>query len=388
MSRPTAAMDRAPSTTSSPLASGTRALREVVQLDARIVAVFIASRLLVILVALAVESLAPREPGFVPGADGPILTSLTSWDGFYYMSIVTHGYQAQPVAGSYSNVAFAPLYPLLVGLLARPFPGFEGLVSIVTSNLAFLAALPLLVRLGTPYLGPDRASRAAVLLIIYPFAAVFAMAYTESLFLLLTVGAFLAAERGHRATAGVLVALAVLCRLQGVVLILPLLILMLRQDGWRPRPSDAWLLLGPVAFAGFLAYVAAITGSPTGFLDAQQAWGREGVGGAAPDETIAASFSIYQAALLATLLWSVFLLVYVRADRLRLEYALVPVLFMAAALSSGSLEAIGRITMLAFPYVWLLARRESVLARRVWPVVSISLFVVIAILMFAGIWVP
>jgi hypothetical protein len=364
------------------------ALREDLQLDRRILALFVGSRLLLVAVALLVEALVPREPGFVPGAGGPILSSLTSWDGFYYMSIATGGYQAEPVAGSYSNVAFAPLYPLIVGLLARPFPGFEGLVAIVVSNLAFLAALPLLVRLGTPYLGASRASLAAALLVIYPFASAFAMAYTEGLFLLLTVGAFLAAERGHRATAGVLVALAVLCRLQGVVLILPLLILMLRQDGWRPRPSQAWLLLGPVAFAGFLAYVAAITGSTTGFLDAQQAWGREGVGGAAPDETIAASFSSYQAALVVTLLWSVFLLVHVRVDRLRLEYALVPVLFIAAAMSSGSLEAIGRITMLAFPYVWILANRRSWIARRAWPLVSVVLFTAVAALTFAGVWVP
>ena len=50
-----------------------------------------------------------------------------------------------------------------------------------------------------------------------------------------------------------------------------------------------------------------------------------------------------------TLLASMFLLVFVRVDRLRPEYWLVPVLFIAAELSSGSLEAVGRITMLGLP---------------------------------------
>ena len=121
----------------------------------------------------------------------------------------------------------------------------------------------------------------------------------------------------------------------------------------------AWLLLGPLAGVAFLAYIATVTGAATAFLDAQQAWGREGIGGAAPDGTIAAMFTPYQGALILTLLASCFLLIFRRVDRLRLEYFLVPVLFIAAELSSGSLEAVGRITMLAFPLVWILANRRS-----------------------------
>lgn len=359
-----------------------------IALDGGVVAVFVASRLLIILAAIVAEYLLPRNPLLVPGDGAPILTSLTSWDGWYYLGIVRDGYQAAPVDGAYSNVAFPPLYPLIVRLLSLPFPGAAGLVAVVVSNVAFLVALGLLVRLGTPYLGRRRASLAASFLVIYPFASVFAMAYTESLFLLLMLAGFLAAERRHRAWAGIFLALTVLCRLQGVALVLPLLIVMLRQDGWRLRISHAWLLLAPLAAVGFLGYVAAVTGSPTAFLDAQQAWGREGVGGAAPDQTIGAMFSPYQGALLATLLWSTFLLVFVRVDRMRAEYWLVPVLFIAAELSSGSLEAVGRITMLAFPLVWILGNRRSLFARRAWPMISAGLFMVIALLSFGGYWVP
>jgi hypothetical protein len=293
-----------------------------------------------------------------------------------------------PVSGAYANVAFPPLYPAFVKLLSLPFPGYEGIVAVVVSNLAFLVALGLLVRLGTPYLGRRRAALAAGLLAIYPFASVFAMAYTESLFLLLIVAAFLAAERGHRAWAGICLALAVLCRLQGIALLLPLLIVMLRQDRWRPRASQAWLLLGPIAAAGFLVYVASITGTATGFLEAQQAWGREGFAGAPPTGTIAAMLTPYQGALILTLLASVFLLVFVREDRLRPEYWLVPILFVAAELSSGSLEAVGRITMLAFPFVWILANRRSAFTRRTWPLISVGLFSLVAVLQFGGYWVP
>lgn len=358
------------------------------RLDGGLVALFVASRLLILVAAFVAEALIPRNPLLEPGADGPILRSLTSWDGWYYLGIVREGYQADPVSGAYSNIAFAPLYPLLIRLLSWPIPRSEGVVAILIANVAFLVALGLLVRLGTPYLGRRRATMAAGLLVIYPFASVFAMAYTEGLFLLLMVAAFLAAERGHRAWAGIFLALTVLCRLQGIALILPLLIIMLRQDGWRPRPSHTWLLLGPLAGAAFLAYIATVTGSATAFLDAQQAWGREGIGGAAPSGTIAAMFTPYQGALILTLLASSFLLVFRRVDRLRFEYWLVPILFIAAELSSGSLEAVGRITMLAFPLVWILANRRSIFARRGWPLVSVGLFAIVAVLQFGGYWVP
>jgi hypothetical protein len=358
------------------------------RLDGGLVALFVASRLIVVVAAFVAEALIPRNPLLDPGADGPILRSLTSWDGWYYLGIVRDGYQADPVSGAYSNIAFPPLYPVLVRLLSWPIPGSEGVVAILLSNVAFLVALALLVRLGTPYLGRRRATVAAGLLVIYPFASVFAMAYTESLFLLLMVAAFLAAERGHRAWAGVFLALTVLCRLQGIALILPLLIVMLRQDGWRPRASLGWLLLGPLAGVAFLGYIATVTGAPTAFLDAQQAWGREGIGGAPAGTTIGAMFSPYQGALVAILAASTFLLVFVRVDRLRPEYWLVPVLFIAAELSSGSLEAVGRITMLAFPFVWILANRRSVFARRAWPMVSVGLFAIVAVMQFGGYWVP
>jgi len=365
-----------------------RAITDEIALDGGLVGVFVVSRLLVIVAAIVAETLIPRNPLLVPGDGAPILTSLTSWDGWYYLGIVRDGYQAPPVAGDYSNVAFPPLYPFIVRVLSLPVPGAAGLIAVLVSNVAFLVALGLLVRLGTPFLGRRRASLAAGLLVIYPFASVFSMAYTEGLFLLLMVAAFLAVERRHRAWAGIFLALTVLCRIQGVALILPLLIVMLRQDSWRPRPSHAWLLLGPLAGVVFLGYIAVVTGSATAFLDAQRAWGREGVGGSAPDQTVAALFSPYQAALLLALLASVFLLVFVRADRMRPEYWLVPVLFISAELSSGSLEAVGRITMLAFPLVWIIAGRRSLVARRAWPVASTGLFTAIALLSFGGYWVP
>jgi hypothetical protein len=358
-------------------------------LDRRIVSAFLVSRLLVLVAAVIAEGFIIRNSALTGGADGPILRSLTSWDGWYYLGIVRDGYHATPVSGAYRDVAFLPLFPLIVRILSAPWPAFAGLVAVIVANVASLVSLGLLRRLGELHLGRHRASVAASLMAIYPFGWAFAMAYTESLFLALTVGAFLAAERRHRVLAGVLLGLATLCRFQGLVLVLPLAILMARQDGWRLRASLAWLALGPAALLGFMVYIGSVTGSPTAYLDAQLAWGRAGIGGAAAaGGSIAAQFSAYQAALLVVLCAAIFPLVFVRRDRLRWEYVLIPVLYVAAEMASGSLEAVGRVTMLAFPYAWILANRRGFVMRAWWPAVSAALFTALAILAFGGYWVP
>src|SRR4051794_6784323 len=358
------------------------------RLDGGIVAMFVVSRLLLVVAAVVAEAFISPNPNFTHAAGGPLIQSLASWDAGYYLGIATGGYHAQAVVGAYRDVAFAPLYPALVGVLSIPWAAYASVVAVLVSNVAFLFALVLLARLGTPYLGRRRAALAAGFMAIYPFASVFGMAYSESLFLLFVVAAFLAAETRHRAWAGVFLALAVLTRIQGLGLILPLWILMLRQDEWRPRWSQGWLLLGPLALAGFVAYLAALTGSFTAIQDAQAAWRRTGIGSFSSDTTVAARFTPYQAALLVTLAWSVFLLVFVGVDRRRPEYWLVPVIFIAEVLAGGTLESVGRYTMLAFPYMWILAKRRSLFARRTWPLVSAGLFTAIAVATFTGYWVP
>ena len=78
------------------------------RLDGTILASFVVSRVLVLAAALAAEYLIVRNPLLIPGDGSPILTSLTSWDAWYYLGIVRDGYHADPVAGLYRDTAFLP----------------------------------------------------------------------------------------------------------------------------------------------------------------------------------------------------------------------------------------------------------------------------------------
>ena len=83
-------------------------------IDRPLVTAFVLSRLVVLLAAVAAEYLLARNPLLTSGDAAPLLRSLTSWDGMYYLGIARDGYHAAAVSGADHDYAFAPLYPMLV----------------------------------------------------------------------------------------------------------------------------------------------------------------------------------------------------------------------------------------------------------------------------------
>ena len=83
-----------------------------------------------------------------------------------------------------------------------------------------------------------------------------------------------------------------------------------------------------------------------------------------------------------------FLLVYLRPDRIPLAYALIPILTVASVFASGNLQSIGRLGMVAFPYLWIVAGRRSSWFRATWPAVSAGLLAMLSLVIFAGWYQP
>jgi hypothetical protein len=141
------------------------------------------------------------------------------------------------------------------------------------SLLAAAAAFVLLHELARTLVGAGAARRTLLYLAVFPTSFFLGAVYSESLYLLLTVAAFLAAMRGRFATAGVAAGLAVLTRPTGVML-LPALALI----GWRsPARRDALARLAvalPIA-AAWPLWLWARFGHPLAFLGAEKhAWHR------------------------------------------------------------------------------------------------------------------
>jgi hypothetical protein len=228
------------------------------------------------------------------------------WDSVWFLNIAQHGYGD---AHDHAQTAFYPLFPLLARA-AGWIVGSALLGGVVVSLACFLAALVLLYKLAALELG-ERDARGTVLLMAFaPTAFFFSAVYSESLFLLVSVGAFLAARRGRWAWAGALGGLAALTRNSGVLLLVPLALLFLygpRADrvgiGFRPpvtasgdlratsraasrdlratsrlrprhplTPQILWLALVPLGLALYLGWCALAFGDALAPYHAQALW--------------------------------------------------------------------------------------------------------------------
>ena len=212
------------------------------------------------------------EPALTHALADPVLAPLARWDSVWYLRIAQSGYR-----DSAARTAFFPLYPLLVRGVGTLFGGSPGALlaaAFLVSLAAFLAALVLLHRLTELELGRRLARPALLLLAVFPAAVYFGVPYSESVFLLLAVGAFYAARTGRWAWAGTCAGLASGTRSAGLLLLLPLALIW-----WQSRPrrigDAAWLLLAPAGIAAYAAWLGLVEGDALRFLDVQEAWSRE-----------------------------------------------------------------------------------------------------------------
>jgi hypothetical protein len=199
-----------------------------------------------------------------------------AWDSGWYFDIARRGYYFNP--DGQSSIAFFPLYPMLMRVVAAPFGGSERAIwiaGIVISMAAFVAALLVLHTFSMRLLGNREAARRTILYIaVFPFSLFFTRVYTESLFFLLTVVAIASAYDRRWWRAGLAGGLAALTRSNGILVILPLLYFAV-QDRPRVRVLVSRLTaltVVPLGLAVYCAYVYTLTGNPLAWLDAQQSW--------------------------------------------------------------------------------------------------------------------
>jgi hypothetical protein len=239
------------------------------------------------------------DPGRLTAPFSPfanlLLAPVARWDSVWYLAIAHDGYvdPSEPVrTGLHAKSAFYPLYPLLAHVTGWVV-GSDLIGGLVVSLACFLGALVLLRRLAEIELGTEGARGTLLLVAFFPTAFFFSAIYSESLFLLLSVGAVLAARQGRWTWAGIAGGLAALTRNSGVLLAVPVVLLFLygpradrvavarAADAWgrlRPRfplaPQLLWLALIPAGLGAYLAYSAIALGDALAPFHAQALWMR------------------------------------------------------------------------------------------------------------------
>jgi len=312
---------------------------------------FITSRLLVIGVILLSKMIV------IPGQfshPGGLLSILTHWDGGWYLRIADEGYSFTP--GKPSSVGFFPLYPLLIWLLSAAV-GNAPIVAVVISNSALLAAgllLNALIRLDHR---DEAISCAAVMLLMFsPVSFFFSSAYSESTFLLLSIGAFLAARRGNWLVACLCGGALAATRNVGVLIAIPLFLEYVRQvwkpgAGLKPFLSPRILLFSliPTGLILFLLFNYLKFGDPFAYVKATAVWGRYFV---PPWRTLAGARNFppfYLWLFGGTLVAAVLAWIGGFFLKLRASYLVWAGLLLAVYLCGNSLEAIPRYLSVLFP---------------------------------------
>jgi hypothetical protein len=196
-------------------------------------AIGVLSRVFSMLVVGAI-GLARREDG--SSVLDAMLDPFGKWDGIWYQRIADYGYD--PTVAHGNGVAFSPLYPLMVREVAATLSVTYLVAGVIVSTVCFLLAI-----------------------------------------VLLTVLTFVLLERGWVLGSSIIGALTVLARPQGILLTPALALRVWKDEGRRPSWRLALrlspLLLLPLAYVAFGAYLYYRTGNPFATQTAQAAgWGR------------------------------------------------------------------------------------------------------------------
>ena len=223
-------------------------------------------------VALAVLPMGPRHLDLMPHL--PALDMWAQWDAQHYVNIAVRGYD--PPTAPESNIAFFPLYPLLIRIVfvavGRVDTQTGAFVGLVISNVALFVALLYLSALvardfSLSLARRDRPVRPRLSDDAVPLVGLRRGRVPGR-------GRRVALPRARRRVGPQRCRrpLAALTRPFGVLLIIPIAVELYRQ---RARPRSWLALIGPpLGLALFIGYLWWLFGDPLAYFHAGTTWGR------------------------------------------------------------------------------------------------------------------
>lgn len=208
------------------------------------------------------------------------------WDSAWYLQIAHAGYYSR------LSSAFFPLYPLLIHLGAAVF-GSAAVVGLLISLGSLVVGLYVTYLLARLDLSEPAARTTVLLVAFFPTAFFLSAVYTEAVFLALSVGAIYAARQERWWLGSALGCLAAASRSNGVLILVPLVVIYLygpralpavsgARRWWQPRyrlsRSCLWLTLVPAGVLAYLVYLWITHDAPLAPYQVQSMWSREFAG--------------------------------------------------------------------------------------------------------------
>ena len=337
---------------------------------------FVASRLIVAFAVYVAPVVAPgyRRSKF-----------FFDWDAWHYLTIARDGYPPlfPPEGGYRAESAFFPLLPWLTRWVdvVTPFPLRHTAIGVAL--LVSLGSVVMLWLLAEATLADERAAtRAVVLVVLWPSSVVLSMFYSDGLFILLAAACFLAVRRDRWLLAGLAALLATATRPNAIALAPALgvaaLLAWRRTGSFRPFVAP---LLAPLGMLGYFLFLHVRLGNFFLWFEAEeQGWGAEGFdfgrhfvqdllldGLRQPTER----FDFVMSAIAGLI--GIALLVWAVRVRLPVEQLVYAAIALALVLGAGFGASIPRYVMDAFPLFFAPAARMRDEGAAAWGFVSAGL---------------
>jgi hypothetical protein len=227
-----------------------------------------------------------QAPSLWTSPDPGYLGVISLWDGDWYRRVAESGYPQGLPIDSYGHVAqnewaFYPLYPLtvrqVIKLLGTGWPVSASLVALVCGAIAVVIMRSLVESVA----GRRMAMWTVALFCFFPSAPVLQLAYTESMSIMLLVGALWCLQRRHYLPAVPVILLLGVARPIGVPVaaVVGLHALgRLRRRRTEPVTAAGYaamtvlLAAAAVAAVEWTVIVGRLSGNPNGYTETMAAW--------------------------------------------------------------------------------------------------------------------
>jgi len=193
------------------------------------------------------------------------------WDTHHYLDLAQYGYSSSTADDRHLFIVFFPFYPFLIKIIALVVQNYL-LSALLVSNIAYIFAVFYLYKLVRIDFEKEDALRTIIYFSIFPTAYFLHAAYTESLFLALTIASFYYARKDKWALSGVIGMLAATTRITGIILLPILVIEYLSQREYKKeniRKDILWILVIALGFVVYLVLNYITYGDPLKFLEIQ-----------------------------------------------------------------------------------------------------------------------
>ncbi len=320
-----------------------------------------------------------------------------NFDGVHYLSIARNGYFQY-------EQAFFPFFPLLIKFLSVFFRDNALFSALLIVHICFFTLLVVLWKLVRLDFSSQVASWTIVFLLFFPTSFFFLSIYTESLFLLLTIGSFYAARKNKWLLASILGAFATSTRFVGIFLF-PALI----YEWWKSSIDKKnnvkkyqllYLLLIPLGLSIYMMYLQTSVHDSFAFIHSQPAFGAGRSGGTIitlPQVLyryikilLTVPFTNYDVWVslveLLTFFGGLSILIFFWKN-VRISYTLFSLLALVLPTLSGTLSSMPRYVLVMFPLFIVFASIKSIYVKCIILFCSFLLLILLTSLFLRGYFV-